>query len=131
MQPEVEALLARLGATARSVSVELHERQQLHLHGEPRRYVAPQLMTSWDTLYRALREPLADVCYHLDSSLKTVQVEDHDVAATGQVDDEVGPVRHHFEIVVGDEGGDLDNGMAGGIEPGHLQVHPGEHAPRA
>ncbi|MEV5544437.1 FAD-dependent monooxygenase [Saccharopolyspora shandongensis] len=82
MQPEVEALLARLGATARSVSVELHERQQLHLHGEPRRYVAPQLMTSWDTLYRALREPLADVCYHLDSSLKTVQVEDHDVAAT-------------------------------------------------
>ncbi|MEV6229939.1 FAD-dependent monooxygenase [Saccharopolyspora shandongensis] len=82
MQPEVEALLMRLGATARSVSVELHERQQLHLHGKPRRYVAPQLMTSWDALYRTLREPLADACYHLDSPLEAVRVEGHDVAAT-------------------------------------------------
>ncbi|WP_413754264.1 FAD-dependent monooxygenase [Streptomyces sp. R-74717] len=82
MQPEVEALLTRLGVTARSVSVELYERQQLHIHGKATRYVAPQLMTAWDTLYRALREPLTNVCYRLDSSLKSVQVEGHDVTAT-------------------------------------------------
>ncbi|MDX6328608.1 MAG: hypothetical protein QOI83_991 [Streptomycetaceae bacterium] len=81
MQPEVEALLTRLGVGAHSVSVELRERQQLHLHGEAARYDAPQLMTAWDTLYRTLREPLAGVCYRLDSSLSSVRVEGHEVTA--------------------------------------------------
>ncbi|MGW1554525.1 FAD-dependent monooxygenase [Streptomyces sp. NPDC002346] len=81
MQPEVEMLLERLGSSARSVSVLPHERQQLHIHGKAERYKAPQLMTSWDTLYRALRDPLTDVCYRLDSSLARVRVEGHDVTA--------------------------------------------------
>ncbi|MCX4785021.1 FAD-dependent monooxygenase [Streptomyces sp. NBC_01221] len=81
MQPEVEALLANLGLSARSVSVELRERQQLHIRGKAERYRAPQLMTAWDALYRALREPLDDVCYRLDSSLRHVRVEGHDVTA--------------------------------------------------
>ncbi|WP_406502421.1 FAD-dependent monooxygenase [Streptomyces sp. NBC_01602] len=81
MQPEVEALLSRLGVPAQSVSVELHERQQLHMHGKATRYEAPQLMTAWDTLYRALREPLAGMCYRLDSTLTRVQVDGHDVTA--------------------------------------------------
>ncbi|MER6609576.1 FAD-dependent monooxygenase [Streptomyces sp. NPDC000927] len=75
MQPEVEALLARLHMSARAVSVELWERQQLHLHGRATRYEAPQLMTAWDTLYRALREPLAGVCYRLDSALRRLRAE--------------------------------------------------------
>ncbi|MGW9129774.1 FAD binding domain-containing protein [Streptomyces sp. NPDC055681] len=81
MQPEVEMLLERLGSSARSVGVLLHERQQLHIHGRVERYKAPQLMTSWDTLYRALRDPLTEVCYRLDSSLARVRVEGHDVTA--------------------------------------------------
>jgi 2-polyprenyl-6-methoxyphenol hydroxylase-like FAD-dependent oxidoreductase len=81
MQPEVEALLTRLGISALSVSVELHERQQLDINGRATRYEAPQLMTAWDTLYRALREPLTGVCYRLDSSLKRVHVDGHDVTA--------------------------------------------------
>ncbi|MGW1163330.1 FAD binding domain-containing protein [Streptomyces sp. NPDC002519] len=81
MQPEVEALLVRLGMSAQSVSVGLHERQQLHIHGRATRYAAPQLMTSWDTLYRALRDPLAEVCYRLDSALSRVRVEDGEVTA--------------------------------------------------
>ncbi|MEU6019047.1 FAD-dependent monooxygenase [Streptomyces sp. NPDC047515] len=81
MQPEVEALLARLGVTSASVSVELHERQQLHVHGGTTSYKAPQLMTAWDTLYRALREPLAPVCYRLDSSLRSVRVDGSEITA--------------------------------------------------
>ncbi|MFF3734900.1 FAD-dependent monooxygenase [Streptomyces sp. NPDC002476] len=81
MQPEVEALFARLHMSVRAVSVELWERQQLHLHGRATRYEAPQLMTAWDTLYRALREPLAGVCYRLDSALRQVRVEGSVVTA--------------------------------------------------
>ncbi|MGW5152611.1 FAD binding domain-containing protein [Rhodococcus koreensis] len=75
MQPEVESLLVRLGASARSVSVELFERQQLHIHGRPIRYAAPQLMTAWDTLYRILKEALPEGSYHLDSELRAVTVD--------------------------------------------------------
>ncbi|ALO91457.1 Monooxygenase [Streptomyces hygroscopicus subsp. limoneus] len=81
MQPEVEALLVRLGLSARQVSVELRERQQLHLHGRATRYAAPQLMTAWDTLYRVLREPVAGLCYRLDSALTRVRVEGSEVTA--------------------------------------------------
>ncbi|MEV4127285.1 FAD-dependent monooxygenase [Nocardia sp. NPDC049707] len=81
MQPEVEALLVRLGMSAREVSVELRERQQLHLHGRATRYEAPQLMTAWDTLYRVLREPIAGLCYRLDSALSRVRVEGPEVTA--------------------------------------------------
>ncbi|MGV9703870.1 FAD binding domain-containing protein [Streptomyces sp. NPDC003483] len=81
MQPEVDALLTRLGVSAASVSVELHERQQLHPDGRSALYSAPQLMTSWDTLYNALRGPLASVCYRLDSALSSVQVDGSDVTA--------------------------------------------------
>ncbi|CAM5636664.1 MULTISPECIES: FAD binding domain-containing protein [Streptomyces] len=81
MQPEVEALLVRLGLSAREVSVELRERQQLHLHGRATRYAAPQLMTAWDTLYRVLREPVAGLCYRLDSALTRVRMEGSEVTA--------------------------------------------------
>lgn len=81
MQPEVDALLNRLGRPASSVSVELHERQQLDARGRTARHGAPQLMTAWDTLYRALREPLSGVCYRLDSTLRRVQVSGHDITA--------------------------------------------------
>ncbi|MET8830462.1 FAD-dependent monooxygenase [Streptomyces sp. NPDC004610] len=81
MQPEVEDLLGRMGVTARQVSVELWERQQLHLHGEPDRYAMPQQMTSWDTLYRTLRAPLEGVCHRRDSALRRVTVEGAAVTA--------------------------------------------------
>ena len=56
----------------------------------------------------------------------------HHVVHAGQLlpvarDDEVGALGDDLEIVVGDERGDLDDGVAGRVEPGHLQVHPGEH----
>ncbi|MEU6346456.1 FAD-dependent monooxygenase [Streptomyces sp. NPDC046977] len=75
MQPEVESLLNRTGTSARDVCVELSERQHLTRRGETARYPAPQLMTTWDTLYRALRDPLEDVCYRQDSTLDGVLVE--------------------------------------------------------
>ena len=33
------------------------------------------------------------------------------------------------QLVVGDEGGDLDYGARVGVQTGHLQVHPHEHGP--
>lgn len=81
MQPEVDALLSRLGSDAASVSVELRERQQLDAQGRASRHGAPQLMTAWDTLYRALREPLSGVCHRQDSTLRSVRVSGHEVTA--------------------------------------------------
>ena len=82
MQPEVESLLARLGASVPSVSVRLSERQQLHRDGRVTRYGAPQWMTAWDTLYAALRAPLTDVDYRLGSALQHVSIENGGVEAT-------------------------------------------------
>ena len=81
MQPEVESLLGRLGRSVPSVSVLLRERQQLHRDGRFSRYDAPQWMTAWDTLYAALREPLPDGCYRLDSELASMRVDGDDVTA--------------------------------------------------
>ncbi|MFF3565021.1 monooxygenase [Streptomyces sp. NPDC002574] len=81
VQPEIEALLNRLAVPAEAIGVELHERQELDVRGTATRHEAPQLMTAWDALYRALREPLADVCHRLDGSLRRVQVEGHEVTA--------------------------------------------------
>ena len=82
MQPEVESLLARLGVSVPSVSVRLDERQHLHRDGSITRHAAPQWMTAWDTLYAALRAPLSDVCYRLDSALEHVHAENDYVRAT-------------------------------------------------
>jgi 2-polyprenyl-6-methoxyphenol hydroxylase-like FAD-dependent oxidoreductase len=82
MQPEVEALLSRLGRSVSSVSVLLKERQHLHGDGRFTRYGAPQWMSAWDTLFSALRDPLADVCYLLDSALTRVDLESGCVTAT-------------------------------------------------
>jgi len=82
MQPEVESLLARLGVSVPSVSVRLRERQGLHRDGRIGRYEAPQWMTAWDTLYAALRAPLADVCYRLGSELVDLDLGNDSVTAT-------------------------------------------------
>ena len=84
MQPEVELLLHKVGRTAQSVSVGLTERQMLHPNGDRTAYRAPQLMTAWDTLYKALREPIQDVCYRTDSALEAISV------AAGKVSAEFG-----------------------------------------
>jgi 2-polyprenyl-6-methoxyphenol hydroxylase-like FAD-dependent oxidoreductase len=55
MQPETEVLLNINGVDPASVSVPLRERRFLHRNAPPRTVVAPQSMTAWDTLYRALR----------------------------------------------------------------------------
>ena len=82
MQPEVESLLGRLGRSVPSVSVLLRERQQLHRDGSLSRYDAPQWMTAWDTLYAALRKPLPEGCYRLDSELASLRIAGDDVTAT-------------------------------------------------
>ena len=81
MQPEVESLLGRLGISVPSVSVLLHQRQQLHRDGRLSRYDAPQWMTAWDTLYSVLREPLPDGRYRLNSELASLRVDGDDVTA--------------------------------------------------
>ncbi len=72
MQPEVEALLNRIGVGTHAISVELQERVVLGDEGEGRRQHAPQLMTAWDTLYRTMRAHLADACYRQDSRLLSI-----------------------------------------------------------
>lgn len=81
MQPEIAALLARLGRSVPSVSVLLSERQQLHRDRNPTRYEAPQWMTAWDTLYDALREPMSDACLRLDSRLTGLEFDTGHVTA--------------------------------------------------
>ncbi|QPH55097.1 FAD-dependent monooxygenase [Pontivivens ytuae] len=72
MQPEIEALLNRIGVGTRAICVELHERVFLKQDGTPQRQQAPQLMTAWDTLYKTMRAHLADACYRQDSRLMSI-----------------------------------------------------------
>ncbi|EDY45712.1 fad-dependent monooxygenase [Streptomyces sp. SPB074] len=69
MQPEVEYLLERLGSSAAAVSVPLRRRQRIDRQGKIRAYDAPQLMTSWDALYRVLHHALPADTYHPGSKL--------------------------------------------------------------
>lgn len=69
MQPEVDALLDRIGVPTRSVCVELRERVGLQRDGRISAQPAPQLMTAWDTIYKVLRSHLGDACYRQNSRL--------------------------------------------------------------
>ncbi|MEM8961332.1 MAG: FAD-dependent monooxygenase [Acidobacteriota bacterium] len=79
MQPEVEYLLEQHGTKAEDVCVRLQERIRFTADGRALRQRAPQLMTAWDALYRALREPLGDVCYRQDSELVALEQDDERV----------------------------------------------------
>jgi 2-polyprenyl-6-methoxyphenol hydroxylase-like FAD-dependent oxidoreductase len=74
MQPDVEWLLREHDTDPASICVALVERQHLDADGRVVRQRMPQQMTAWDTLYRALRAPLADVCYRQDSRLVSFDV---------------------------------------------------------
>ena len=57
----------------------------------------------------------------------------HEVVHVGQllrrgVHHQVGTLLHDGQVVVGDEAGDLDDGVARRIEPRHLEIDPGQHA---
>lgn len=69
MQPEIDALLDRIGVNTRSVCVELRERVMLTRDGPMQTSPAPQLMTAWDTLYRTLKAHLGGDCYRKSSRL--------------------------------------------------------------
>jgi len=43
------------------------------------------------------------------------------------VDDEVGALGDDGEVVVSDQGRDLDDHVRVGVQPGHLKVHPCQH----
>jgi 2-polyprenyl-6-methoxyphenol hydroxylase-like FAD-dependent oxidoreductase len=57
------------------------ERQQLHRTSSPTRHHAPQWMSAWDTLYEALRAPLAGICMRMDSTLTDLRVGGDEVTA--------------------------------------------------
>lgn len=82
MQPEVDALLNRIGIKTRDVCVELRERVGLALDGRSSVNHAPQLMTAWDTLYKRLRSHLGEACYRPDSRLIGLDQTDGVVTAT-------------------------------------------------
>lgn len=65
VQPEVDALLRRLGTSAERISVPLQTRQQFDLNGELHSFEAPQLMTSWETLHQTLLAHLDPSVLHL------------------------------------------------------------------
>ena len=41
--------------------------------------------------------------------------------------DEIGAFGQDVQVVVGDQGGDLDDDITTGIQSRHLQIHPDEH----
>ena len=43
------------------------------------------------------------------------------------VDDEVWSLSDDFEVVVGEQGGDLDDHVFGGVEACHFEIDPSEH----
>ena len=45
----------------------------------------------------------------------------------GLVNDKIGPLGHHVQLVIGDDGGNFDDGVNFWIETGHLEVHPNQH----
>lgn len=81
MQPEVADLLERLGHPVSSVSVLLHERQQLHRDGSITRYHAPQWMTAWDTIFGVLHRALPAAAYRLDSTFTAAESDGEGVTA--------------------------------------------------
>jgi 2-polyprenyl-6-methoxyphenol hydroxylase-like FAD-dependent oxidoreductase len=78
----VADLLDSIGSSAEGVSVPLIEPRYLYPDGHVERRRAAQLMTAWDTLYRTLRAPLADVCYRQDSRLTNISVVGGQVTVT-------------------------------------------------
>ena len=46
------------------------------------------------------------------------------------MNDQIGAFGHGLQLIVGDDGGDLDDGVCVRIETGHLEVHPREHGVR-
>ncbi len=81
MQPDVAWLLEQNGRKAEEVCVALSERVRLREDGKQLVQPASQMMTAWDTLYSALRDRLAEVCYRQDSELLTLEQDDEEVRA--------------------------------------------------
>ncbi|MEM9794842.1 MAG: hypothetical protein AAF919_00020 [Pseudomonadota bacterium] len=69
MQPELDALLERIGVETRFVCVRLEYRVALGRDGRSHQQAAPQWMTAWDTLYGTMRTHLVEECYRQDSRL--------------------------------------------------------------
>ena len=68
----------------------------------------------------------------LEQTGTRVHLDDHrvhrDEELVGLVDHEIGTLGDDREIVVGDDGGDLDDDVAGVVQPRHLEIHPDQHA---
>ncbi len=82
MQPEVDALLDRIGVSTRTVCVALRERVMLTRDGRMQTSPAPQLMTAWDTLYRTLKTHLGADCYRQNSRLTDLSEVSDGIKAT-------------------------------------------------
>ena len=82
-QPELLATLERLGARTRNIGVEVRERLAFDSSGAViGRVSLPQTMTSWDTLYRTLRDLLSPSKHHLGYALTQIDQDEHEVRAT-------------------------------------------------
>lgn len=99
MQPEVEHLLQQIGSAASAVSVPLRRRQRIDRQGNVTAYDAPQLMTSWDALYRTMLHALPAHSYRLGSELITTTEQDG-TAATLLTEDRTAT----GDIVIGADG---------------------------
>ncbi|WP_238545306.1 MULTISPECIES: hypothetical protein [Streptomyces] len=75
-------------------------------------------MTAWDTLYRALREPLSGVCYRLDSELRRVRVDGSEV--TGEFAD---GYTAQGNFLVGADG--IGSATRGLLDPGRRPAYAG------
>jgi 2-polyprenyl-6-methoxyphenol hydroxylase-like FAD-dependent oxidoreductase len=99
MQPETEVLLDINGVAPATVSVPLRERRFLHRNTPPRTVPAPQAMTAWDTLYRALRGANDDLDYRQGMAVTGISTSGERVQVTLDGADSV-----YVDAVIGADG---------------------------
>src|SRR5262245_6004112 len=118
-QPELQAILVNAGCDLRDVGVEITNRRTLDRTGRALgEYVCPQLVTSWDRVFRLLRTQFPDTHYHRGKEL--VRIEEHSTGVTALFAD---GSRAEGDLLIGADG--FRSSVRGLIAPAIKPVYAG------
>jgi 2-polyprenyl-6-methoxyphenol hydroxylase-like FAD-dependent oxidoreductase len=118
-QPELQAVLVNAGCDLRDLGVEVRSRRTLDRSGRVLgEYVCPQMVTSWDRVFRLLRAQFPDAHYHRGKEL--VSIEEQSSGVTAHFAD---GSRDEGDLLVGADG--FRSSVRGLIAPATRPVYAG------